>query len=557
MATLKLKNKPAAAGSGDRARAPLRAATAPRRQRTLAEAQADRAAREEAFRQQPDRGARGDRPRRDGPPGDRPRFERGGDERPRFDRPRGDRPQGDRPQGDRPHGDRPRGEAGPGGHGDRPRFDRQGGDRPQGDRPQGDRPRFDRPRGDRPERPHGDRPYGDRPRGDRPDRAPGERPRFDRPRDDRGPGARGGFDRPRDDRGPYDRPHGDRPRPDRGGERGFDRPRGEGWPGERGAERGDRPARGGAPFRPQGVDRRPPPDGSPFDRPPRPERDHRPDRPTPLPPASFRAPEGGERPRRSGPEASSPRAAEGERLSKRLTAMGVASRREADDWIDAGWVRVDGKMAVLGQRVRADARIEIDPAAHKQQAQRMTVLLHKPVGYVSGQAEDGYEPAVVLVKPENRWGEDASGINFHPGHLRSLVPAGRLDIDSTGLLVLTQDGRVAKQLIGEDANIEKEYLVRVEYVGSAPDGRLPEADLEKLRHGLWLDEVKLQPAKVSWQNEDQLRVVLREGRKRQIRRMCEAVGLKVVGLKRVRIGSVVLGQLPPGQWRYLRRDERF
>lgn len=187
----------------------------------------------------------------------------------------------------------------------------------------------------------------------------------------------------------------------------------------------------------------------------------------------------------------------------------------------------------------------------------MTVVLHKPIGYVSGQAEDGYEPAVVLVKPENRWIEDRSGIAFHPGHLRSLVPAGRLDIDSTGLLVLTQDGRVAKQLIGEESNIEKEYLVRVEYVGTAPDGRLPEADLERLRHGLWLDEVKLQPAKVSWQNEDQLRVVLREGRKRQIRRMCEAVGLKVVGLKRVRIGSVVLGQLPPGQWRYLRRDERF
>ncbi|URI11657.1 pseudouridine synthase [Aquincola tertiaricarbonis] len=537
MATLKLKNKPAAAGSGDRARAPLRAATAPRRQRTLAEAQAERAAREEAFRQQPERGGRGERPHRDGPPGDRPRragppgerprFERGGDDRPHFDRPRGDRPQGDRPSGDRP------------------RFDR-----PRDDRPQGDRPAFDRPRGDRPDRPYadrprGDRPYGDRPRGDRPDRPPGDRPRFDRPRSD-APRV----DRPREDRGPYDRPHGDRPRPDRGGERGFDRPRGEGWPGERG---GDRRPSFDRPQRPAG-DRPPRFQG---ERPPRQDHQNRPDRPAPLPPASLRPPEGGERPRRSGPEATSPRAAEGERLSKRLTAMGLASRREADDWIDAGWVRVDGQMAVLGQRVRADARIEIDPAAHKQQAQRMTVILHKPVGYVSGQAEDGYEPAVVLVKPENRWSEDASGVSFHPGHLRSLVPAGRLDIDSTGLLVLTQDGRVAKQLIGEDSNIEKEYLVRVEYVGSAPDGRLPEADLDKLRHGLWLDEVKLQPAKVSWQNEDQLRVVLREGRKRQIRRMCEAVGLKVVGLKRVRIGSVVLGQLPPGQWRYLRRDERF
>jgi 23S rRNA pseudouridine2604 synthase len=246
--------------------------------------------------------------------------------------------------------------------------------------------------------------------------------------------------------------------------------------------------------------------------------------------------------------------AEGERLSKRMTALGLASRREADEWIEAGWVRVDGRMAVLGQRVGPDVRIEIDPAASRQQAQRMTVLLNKPVGYVSGQAEDGHEPAVVLVRPENRWAADASGVKFHPGHLRSLVPAGRLDIDSVGLLVLTQDGRVAKQLIGDETRVEKEYLVRVEYT---QPGRLPDADLALLNHGLSLDDQPLRPAKVSWQNEDQLRFVLREGKKRQIRRMCEAVGLKVIGLKRVRIGSVSLGPLPVGQWRYLRPDERF
>ncbi|MEY8879424.1 MAG: pseudouridine synthase [Leptothrix sp. (in: b-proteobacteria)] len=245
---------------------------------------------------------------------------------------------------------------------------------------------------------------------------------------------------------------------------------------------------------------------------------------------------------------------EGERLSKRMTALGLASRREADEWIEAGWVRVDGKMAVLGQRVTAQADIRIDEAAHKQQAQRMTVLINKPVGYVSGQAEDGYEPAVVLVKPENRWSEDTSGVSWHPGHLRSLVPAGRLDIDSVGLLVLTQDGRVAKQLIGDESLVEKEYLVRVAYRG---DGTLPDSALDLMRHGLELDGEPLKPAKVSWQNEDQLRIVLREGKKRQIRRMCEAVGLQVLGLKRVRIGSVSLGHLPAGQWRYLRRDEFF
>ncbi|MFA6040246.1 MAG: pseudouridine synthase, partial [Methylophilus sp.] len=161
-----------------------------------------------------------------------------------------------------------------------------------------------------------------------------------------------------------------------------------------------------------------------------------------------------------------------------------------------------------------------------------------------------YEPAIVLVHPDNQWEEDDTQKLFQRGFLKGLAPAGRLDIDSTGLLVLTQDGRVARHLIGEDSKVEKEYLVRVE-------GELSPQDLTKLNFGLSLDGVKLKPAKVSWQNEDQLRFVLREGKKRQIRRMCELVGLKVVGLKRIRIGSVTLSKLPVGQWRYLRSDEQF
>jgi 23S rRNA pseudouridine2604 synthase len=247
-----------------------------------------------------------------------------------------------------------------------------------------------------------------------------------------------------------------------------------------------------------------------------------------------------------------PTSPEGERLSKRMAALGIASRREADEWIEAGWVRVNGKLAVLGLRVQPDVRIEIDPRARREQLQRMTVLLHKPIGYVSGQAEDGYEPAVVLVTRENRWSEDH--INGPTNALRGLAPAGRLDIDSTGLLVLTQDGRVARTLIGEDSPIEKEYLVRVRRVQPGP---LPPEGMTMLQHGLMLDGKALKPAKVSWANEDQLRFVLREGKKRQIRRMCEQVGLDVTGLKRVRIGSVVLGKLPLGQWRYLRADESF
>jgi 23S rRNA pseudouridine2604 synthase len=134
--------------------------------------------------------------------------------------------------------------------------------------------------------------------------------------------------------------------------------------------------------------------------------------------------------------------------------------------------------------------------------------------------------------------------------LRGLAPAGRLDIDSTGLLILTQDGRIAKQLIGENSRIEKEYLVRV-------TGKLAKDGLALLQHGLSLDGEVLRPAQVSWQNQDQLRFVLRQGKKRQIRRMCELVGLAVTGLKRVRIGKVMLGDLPVGQWRYLRDDEQF
>jgi 23S rRNA pseudouridine2604 synthase len=247
-------------------------------------------------------------------------------------------------------------------------------------------------------------------------------------------------------------------------------------------------------------------------------------------------------------------AATGVRLSKVMAERGLASRREADEWIEAGWVQVNGAVAVLGQRVQPDARIAIDPAARQQQAQRVTVLLHKPVGYVSGQAEDGYAPAVSLVTAANRWRDDKLPLRFQNGHLRSLAPAGRLDIDSTGLLVLTQDGRIAKLLIGEDSRVEKEYLVRVQHMHAGP---LAPEKLELLRHGLALDDRPLKPARVSWANEDQLRFVLREGRKRQIRRMCELVGLRVIGLKRVRIGSVVLGPLPAGQWRYLRPDERF
>jgi 23S rRNA pseudouridine2604 synthase len=266
------------------------------------------------------------------------------------------------------------------------------------------------------------------------------------------------------------------------------------------------------------------------------------------------------------------------RLNKRMAELGLCSRREADEWIAQGWVKVNGQVAPLGLQVKSEDKIDIDKVAQGQQANRVTIVLNKPIGYVSAQAEDGHEPAIVLIQSQNRWRDDNARFFFHPSQLRGLAPAGRLDIDSTGLLVLTQDGRVARQLIGEDSAMEKEYLVRVIYTGANPaagapsqlsriddddpvssDVRavFPAAMLARLRHGLSLDGQALKPARVEWQNPEQLRFVLVEGKKRQIRRMCELVGLKVVGLKRVRIGKVMLGNLPVGQWRYLAPHEKF
>ena len=266
------------------------------------------------------------------------------------------------------------------------------------------------------------------------------------------------------------------------------------------------------------------------------------------------------------------------RLNKRMAELGLCSRREADDWIGRGWVRVNGQVATMGMQVAPQACIEVDKQAQGKQASQVTVLLNKPMGIVSGQAEDGHQPAITLIQPQHRWLQDNARFFFHPKQLKSLVPAGRLDIDSTGLLVLTQDGRVARQLIGEDSLMEKEYLVRVAWIGAAAAGGsgdalqaiddaapvtsdvqavFPRASLALLRHGLSLDGQALRPAQVDWQNPEQLRVVLTEGKKRQLRRMCELVGLKVVGLKRVRIGRVMLGHLPVGQWRYLAPHERF
>ena len=251
------------------------------------------------------------------------------------------------------------------------------------------------------------------------------------------------------------------------------------------------------------------------------------------------------------------------RLNKRMAELGLCSRREADAWIEQGWVMVNGQVAEMGMQVGSTDQITVEREAQAQQEQQVTVLLHKPMGYVSGQAEDGHEPAMVLFQARNQWNGDTTRIRFSPAQFKGLAPAGRLDIDSVGMLVLTQDGRVARQLIGEDADMEKEYLVRVTCTGPQGDvavnvqAHFPVAQMQRLRHGLSLDGKPLKPAQVEWQNPEQLRFVLKEGKKRQIRRMCEQVGLKVVGLKRIRMGRISLGALPVGQWRYLGPKESF
>lgn len=243
-------------------------------------------------------------------------------------------------------------------------------------------------------------------------------------------------------------------------------------------------------------------------------------------------------------------APEGVRLSKVMSERGICSRREADLWIERGWVFVDGEqVSELGSRIDPSAEITVSKEAVKDQAKAVTILLHKPVGYVSGQPEPGCVPAVTLITADTQVAQPGDP-EFKPWMLRGLAPAGRLDVDSTGLLVLTSDGRVAKRLIGEDSDAEKEYLVRV-------SGEMIKGGLDLLRHGLELDGKPLKPAWVKQLNEDQLHFILKEGKKRQIRRMCELVGLRVIGLKRVRIGRIRLGDLPMGQWRFLRADEAF
>lgn len=232
------------------------------------------------------------------------------------------------------------------------------------------------------------------------------------------------------------------------------------------------------------------------------------------------------------------------RLNKWLAHAGVCSRREADELIAAGRVQVDGETVTdAGRKVLPGQTVSL-PDEATESLDGVTIVINKPVGYVSGQPEPGKIPAVRLLTADNRVGPGEV-----PGRNASLPPIGRLDEDSHGLLLLSSDGVVARAVISPQTQLDKEYLVQV-------TGQVTENGLSRLRHGLELDGRRLKPARVTQISSHELRFILKEGRKRQIRRMCDLVGLHVHDLQRVRIGPLTLGNLPLGRWRYLTDDER-
>lgn len=238
---------------------------------------------------------------------------------------------------------------------------------------------------------------------------------------------------------------------------------------------------------------------------------------------------------------------EPQRVNKWLAGLGICSRREAEQLIADGRVSIDGaRVEDVGRKIAPGQTLVLDRAGAAGLAAQVTIVLNKPVGYVSAQPEPGQIPAARLVKAANRVGPAPPD---PPDARTRLAPLGRLDQDSRGLLLLSEDGVLAKAVIGPDSMIDKEYLVAVR-------GAVNEGKLALLRHGLELDGLKLRPAGVRRESDGRLRFCLTEGRNRQIRRMCLAVRLEVTDLLRVRIGPIELDDLPEGCWRMLTPRER-
>lgn len=237
---------------------------------------------------------------------------------------------------------------------------------------------------------------------------------------------------------------------------------------------------------------------------------------------------------------------EPQRVNRWLAQSGVCSRREAEGLIAQGLVYIDGaRVEDAGRKIETGQTLELKDGAAGVLSGGLTVVIHKPVGFVSAHPEPGQTAASTLLTRERLWGS----ADVIPASDRSLPPLGRLDMDSRGLLLLSEDGVLAKAVIGPDSTLDKEYLVRV-------SGPVTPKALSTLRHGLRLDGRQLRPAFVAVVQGQLLRFVLNEGRNRQIRRMCDLVGLRVVDLLRIRIGPLSLGDLPEGRWRVLTPEER-
>ncbi len=237
---------------------------------------------------------------------------------------------------------------------------------------------------------------------------------------------------------------------------------------------------------------------------------------------------------------------EPQRVNRWLAQSGVCSRREAEGLIEQGLVSIDGETVTdAGRKIQPGQTLVLADAAQAKIEGGLTVILHKPVGVVSAQPDPGQVPAIRLLTRAALEGDSP----MIPGRDTWLAPVGRLDMDSRGLLLLSDDGVVAKAVIGPTSELDKEYVVKV-------GGQITEAKLAKLRHGLSLDGRQLRPAQVRVSGEQTLRFILKEGRNRQIRRMCDLVELKVVDLFRLRIGPLKLGDLRQGRWRVLTAEER-
>ena len=235
------------------------------------------------------------------------------------------------------------------------------------------------------------------------------------------------------------------------------------------------------------------------------------------------------------------------RLAKRIAEMRGCSRREAELIIVGGWVKVDGVVIEEPQFRVADQPIEVDPAAISEQAEPITLLLHKPAGDPAVSAEGETRPGFA-----NQWAEDVSGMRPLKMHFTRLTACAPLDDIASGLLVLTQDWRIVLKLTEDGTSVEHEFVIEV--TGDLAASQTPEG-IKRLNRGAGPNTPSA--LKISWQNETRLRVALKGGQIALIDQACKTAGLSITAIKRIRLGGVAMGKLPAGQWRYLRGSERF